>query len=137
METGNVQAVPRSAWQESLAGDLFRDICCETSSGRTFPKWRLWIWNRPRLHMLVLECRSFVRRIQMLLTNTHSYELPTEYLFVQVSSGQTVLNIRALARIRDIKTLASSRRWASPAEMKGLHLSWELGFLWGACIGCS
>src|SRR6266478_2056568 len=86
METGKVQAVQPQNWREALSGDLLLDIFSETPSGGTFVKWRLWIWNRPRLYMLLLECRSFAQRIQMLATSSDIYESPTDYVSLLASS---------------------------------------------------
>src|SRR5215472_3455310 len=83
------------------------------SSGETVPRWRLWLWKRPRLHGLLLECRNFFHRIRTVWTSNGSLSIDTGPTWLEDGSGLLLLNTRRCGRIQSIESFAATHPMAT------------------------
>jgi hypothetical protein len=106
------------------------DGCNETSNVGSWQQWSRWMWKHPRLHIALLEFRSFLRRIQI-VCSTSEMELPRkDFVWLQDDDGCLHLNTRSCDRNENIQMLASSHDWATPLDWALWQQSWDQGAEW-------
>jgi len=86
--------------------------------------------NHPRLRMFLFECRSFVHRTYILLTNKSLHRVPIGPAYLEAPSGRVYENTRSRSCIQDIERISSTRSWATPLDWAAYRDSWEAGVEW-------
>lgn len=99
------------------------------------------VWNRiyqvlfeglrkhPRLRMFLSECRSFVRRTYIVLTNKDTHRVPMGLAYLESPSGRVYENIRSLACNQDIERISSNRP-STPLDWAPYRDAWDAGVEW-------
>jgi hypothetical protein len=118
--------------EASTCGLYQKDSGSGCQTGKSYPKWLLWLWNHPQLYMFLLECRSFVHRIRIVLTTPDSHEVCMGVLGVEGTPEHLsdLPNKCLHARTRDIETMFSTFAWATPLDWRVAALAWEQGARW-------
>jgi hypothetical protein len=121
-----------AAVEESTSGLYRKDSRRGHQTDRAYPRWLLWLWSHPQLYMFLLECRSFVRRINFVLTTPDSHEVYMGVLGVEGTPEHlSELPNKCLhARTRDIEKMSSTFAWATPLDWRVAALAWEQGVQW-------
>lgn len=87
----------------------------------------------PRLRMFLSECRNFLHRSRIVLTNNDTHRVPMGPAYLETHSGRLFRNIRSLACMRDIERISSNRP-STPLDWIAYRDSWEAGAEWAVSI---
>jgi hypothetical protein len=83
----------------------------------------------PKLRMFLSECRNFLLRSRIVLTNKDTHRVPTGPAYLEAQSGRVFRNTRSLACSQDIEKLSSNRP-STPLDWIAYRDSWEAGAEW-------
>jgi hypothetical protein len=121
-----------AAAEASTCGPCQKNSPSGRQTGKSYPVWRLWLSNHPQLYMFLLECRSFVHRIKIVLTTPDSHEVYMGVLGVEGTPEHLsdLPNKCLHARTRDIERMCSTFAWATPLDWRVAALAWEQGVQW-------
>ena len=131
-ETHTLEFGPPPDRRAISAGEAYlTDSCIERPNGAGYPRWLLWLWRRPQLCVSLLEIRSFLRRMRIVLGSNDSHRVYMGTVQAQCGHEHPCdLSSRCLhARIADIEILCSKFPWATPLDWRLAAFAWEQGYL--------
>jgi hypothetical protein len=124
---------PRSVPGQALSADAAlhsRDTDIESSSGDSYSRWLLWLWRHPRLHMFLLEFRSFFQRSRIVWSRSQREPSHKDFVWLRGDDGRSYLNTRRCGRSENIEKISSIHPWATPVDWELWRQSWDEGVEW-------